>query len=377
MKLNPTVMGFFKKELVQTLRDKRMRIMLFVMPVIQMTVFGVAISTETRNIKLAAIYQPNDFLCRRVVERCYSSKWFIPAKNLDGNDPFKWIQSGKADVVMIAPEKGLTRGVGRALQPGSGEGGANLQLLIDSSNITKAQAVESYTQATLSQVLTEAFPQKNQSPPVRFVARYLYNPEMVTSVFMVPSVLCMILLMVTMILSSSSMAREKEMGTLETLLSSPATTTEIMLGKSLPFVLLGMIEFPLVIAVAIFGFGVPMRGSFFLLMGCALVFMCNAVAFGILLSTFVKNLQQSAMAGFLFIFPAIQLSGVLYPVENMPWLLKYCAYLDPIMYFVNLLRNIMLKGGDFQVVAFNAGALFVMGVIAIGIASRRFHQTLN
>lgn len=164
---------------------------------------------------------------------------------------------------------------------------------------------------------------------------------------------------------------------METLLSSPATTTEILLGKSLPYVALGMADFPLVIAVAVFGFGVPMRGSLLLLLFCAFIFMCNTVALGVLFSTFVKNLQQSSMGGFLFIFPAIQLSGVLYPVENMPWLLKYCAYLDPIMYFVNLMRNIMLKGGDFHVVAVNAGALVVMGFFAILVAARRFHQTLN
>ncbi len=369
MKLNPTVMGFFRKELVQTLRDKRMRIMLFVMPVIQMTLFGVAISTETRNIKLAAVYQPNDFLMERVVQRCYSSQWFVPAKPGTEKDPFRMIQSGKADAVLVAPEKGLTHAVGL--------GGASLQLLIDSSNITKGQAIENYTQAILNQVMAESFHQKNQSPPVRFVVRYLYNPEMKTSVFMVPSVLCMILLMVTFILTSSSIAREKEAGTMETLLSSPATTTEILLGKSLPYVFLGMLDFPLVIAVAVFGFGVPMRGSLWVLFFCAFIFMCNTVALGILFSTFVKNLQQSSMGGFLFIFPAIQLSGVMYPVENMPWLLKYCAYLDPIMYFVNLMRNIMLKGGDFQVVAVNAGALVVMGAFAIWIASRRFHQTLN
>ena len=369
MKLNPTVMGFFRKELVQTLRDPRMRIMLFVMPVIQMTLFGVAISTETRNIRLAALYEPNDYLMARVVQRCYSSQWFVPAKPGNETDPFKMVQSGKADAVLVAPEKGLTHGVGM--------GGASLQLLVDASNITKGQAIESYTQAILNQVMGEAYPQANRNPPVHFVVRYLYNPELKTAVFMVPSVLCMILLMVTFILTSSSIAREKEAGTMETLLSSPATTTEILLGKSLPYVLLGMADFPLVIAVAVFGFGVPMRGSFWLLMLCAFIFMCNTVALGILFSTFVKNLQQSSMGGFLFIFPAIQLSGVLYPVENMPWLLKYCAYLDPIMYFVNLMRSIMLKGNDFQVVAVNAGALLVMGVLAIGVASRRFHQTLN
>jgi ABC-2 type transport system permease protein len=200
---------------------------------------------------------------------------------------------------------------------------------------------------------------------------------METSVFMVPSILCMILLLVTMVLTSSSMAREKELGTFETLLASPATTTEILLGKSLPYVVLGMVDIPLVVAVAVFGFGVPMRGSIGVLLLCSFFFMCNTVAMGILLSTFVKNLQQSVMGGFLFIFPAFQLSGVLYPVENMPALLKFTAYLDPLMYFVTLLRNIMLKGGDLHVVAVNTGALAVSGALAIWISFKRFHQTLN
>ncbi len=135
MKLNPTVLGFFRKELVQTLRDRRMRIMLFVMPVIQMTIFGVAISTETRDIKLAAVYEPNDFLSWTPGggRGAYSSQWFVPAKTGDEKDAFRMVQSGKADAVLIAPEKGLTRAVGM--------GGADLQLLIDSSNITKAEAI--------------------------------------------------------------------------------------------------------------------------------------------------------------------------------------------------------------------------------------------
>jgi ABC-2 type transport system permease protein len=369
MKFNPTVLGFIRKELVETLRDRRMLALLFFAPVFQLTIFGLAISTETRNIKLAAVYEPNDFLARRVAERCYSTQWYIPAKGLTGNDPFKWVQSGQADAVLVAPEKGLTRAVGR--------GSGNLQLLVDSSNIVKAQSIEAYTQAILNQVLGEAFPERTMNPPVHFTVRYLYNPEMETSVFMVPSVLCLVLCIVTIILTASAMARERETGTLETLLASPASTTEIMLGKSLPFVILGMADVPLVLAVAVFGFGVPMRGSLWVLLFCAFIFICNTVSVGILLSTFVKNLQQSAMGAFLFIFPAINLSGVLYPVENMPWYLKYFAYVDPLMYFVTLLRNIMLKGGDLQVILVNTGALVLMAFFAIGIASRRFHQTLN
>ena len=370
MKLNQTILGFFRKEWTQTLRDPRMRALLFVAPVFQMTIFGLAISTETHNIKLAAIYAPNDFLTGRVVQRCYSSQWFIPAQTGAEKDPFRMVQSGRADAVLVAPKKGLTRGIGHG-------GGAPLQLLVDSSNLIKAQAIESYTQAILNQVLGEAFPEQNKNLPVRFVPRYLYNPEMKTSIFMVPSVLCLVLCIVTILLTASAMAREKESGTLETLLSSPASTTEILMGKSLPYVALGMADVPLVIGVAVFGFGVPMRGSFWVLFLCAFVFMCNTVALGILLSTFTKNLQQSAMGAFLFIFPAINLSGVLYPVENMPLVLKFMAYLDPLQYFVTLLRNIMLKGGDLHVFWTNIGALALMAVFAATLAYKRFRQTLN
>lgn len=366
--MNPAILGFFRKELVQTLRDKRMRMMLFVAPIMQMTIFGLAISTEVRHIKLAAVYAPSDTLARRLEEKCLGSGWFQRAEK-DGTDPFHWIRSGRADAVLLVPEGGLTRSVGR------GEG--RLQLLIDSSNITKARIVEVYVKAILARTVSESYPGTLPAPPVQFAVRSLYNPSMQTSAFMVPGVLCMILCMVTIVLTSSSMAREKESGTFETLLASPATTIEILLGKSLPYVLLGMADIPLVTAVAVFGFGVPMRGSLWVLLLASFFFICNTVALGILLSTFVKNLQQAAMGGFFLLFPAIQLSGVMYPVENMPALLKFAAYLDPLQYFVALLRNIMLKGGDPQLVATNIGALILLGALTIWVSFKRFHQKLN
>lgn len=366
--MNQAILGFFRKELVQTLRDKRMRMMLFVAPIMQMTIFGLAISTEVRHIKLAAVYAPNDSLARHMEQRCLNSGWFQKAKT-QGEDPFSWVRSGQADAVLLVPEGGLTRSVGR------GEG--RLQLLVDSSNITKARIVEVYVKAILARTVSEATPGSVVPPPLQFSVRALYNPAMETSAFMVPGVLCMILCLVTIVLSSSSMAREKESGTFETLLASPATATEILLGKSLPYVLLGMADIPLVTAVAVFGFGVPMRGSFWVLLLASFFFICNTVAIGILLSTFVKNLQQSSMGGFFILFPAIQLSGVMYPVENMPALLKFAAYLDPLQYYVSLLRNIMLKGGDFHFMLTHIGALAATGAIAVWISFKRFHQKLN
>jgi drug efflux transport system permease protein len=368
MKINPILLGFIKKETAQTLRDTRMRILLFVAPMIQLTLFGLAISTEVRNIKLSFQYKPNDVLCRKIEDRCYGSGWFLPVPHGDG-DPFHLIQSGQADAVLIAPEGGLTRAVGR--------GDGRLQLLVDAENIVKAQSIEAYLQAVVREALAEQTGLTPRPPPVQFSVRYLYNPEMKTAVFMVPGVLCMVLVIITVVLTSSSIAREKELGTFEMLIASPAQPFEILLGKTVPYVLFGMMDMFLVLAVAVFGFQVPMRGSLWVLVLAALAFVVNTVSLGVLLSSFVKNMQQSAMFGFLFIFPAIQLSGLIYPIENMPWALKPVAYMDPLFYFVALLRNIMLKGGDPLLVGEYTGILAAMAVFAVWISSKRFRQTLN
>jgi ABC-2 type transport system permease protein len=370
--INPTLLGFFKKELIQVFRDKRMRMMLIMPPLIQMTIFGLAISTQTRNIRLAAVYAPQDSASRRVAERCFASGWFVPAR-VTGNDPFEWVRSGKADAVMLAPPRGLTRALGR----GDTADHSPVQLLVNASNIVKAQNIESYFQNILNREAGEEVFGKAPSPPLSFTFRFLYNPEMETSWFMVPGVLCMILLVIALILTSTSIAREKEMGTFETLLASPAATWEILLGKALSYVFLGMLNLPFVLGIAVFGFHVPMRGNFFVLLLGTFAFVCTIVALGILLSTFTRTMAQVSMASFFFIFPAIQLSGIMYPVENMPALLKITAYLNPLMYYTTLLRNIMLKGGEPSVVIFNTGMLFLLGVVAVYLGFKRFHETLD
>jgi ABC-2 type transport system permease protein len=328
----------------------------------------LALSTEVKNIKLSVVYKPNDVLCQKIEDRCYASGWFVRAPKPDG-DPQALIRSGQTDAVLLAPEGGLTRVLG--------VGKGRLQLLVDAENIVKAQSAEAYVKAVVTEALLEQTKIRPPPPPIQFSVRYLYNPEMETSIFMVPGVLCMILVLVTVILTSSSMAREKELGTFETLIASPAKPHEILLGKTIPYVLLGMVDMFLVLGVAVFGFQVPMRGPLWMLSVSALVFVANTVSLGVLLSSFVQNMQQSAMFGFLFIFPAIQLSGLIYPVENMPWVLKPVAYMDPLYYFVALLRNIMLKGGDPFLVGQNTCVLALMAVFAIWISSKRFHQTLN
>lgn len=287
--MNRTIIGLFKKELTQTFRDKRMWALLFIMPIVQLALFGLAISTEVKNIKLGAVYGPNDILARRMVEHCLASKWFIPAVGEEA-DTFHWVQSGRADVVLITPPGGLTRAVER----GRGE----VQLLVNASNVLKAQNIEGYMQNILDQVVTGT----KAGPVVTLKARVLYNPELQTSIFMVPGVLCMLLCVLTIMLTGMAFTREKELGTFEALIASPAKPWEILLGKSLPFVFLAMVDFPLVLAAAILGFGVPMRGSYLILSVSGLTFVGTTVSIGILISTVARTQQQAMMAGFLFLF---------------------------------------------------------------------------
>lgn len=366
--INPTLKAFVRKELRQTLRDMRMRVLLFGAPVIQMTVFGLALSTEIKNIKLAVFSRPDDTVAERLAEGFYSSGWFKRVDFDRAEDPYELIDSGRADAVLIAPKDGLGRAAGR------GEG--KLQLLVDASNATKARVVETYSKNILAAFAAREYGAA-APPPFYFDVRVLYNPAMESSLFLVPGVMSMVICLITIILTAMSLTREREMGTFETIVSAPLSDSEILLGKTLPFILLGLVVAALVVTAAYFVFGVPVRGPLWQFAAASFVFVVTTVSVGTSISTIARSQQQAMLGGFMFLFPAILMSGVMYPVENMPPAVIAFAYLDPLMYFMRLLRNIMLKGGDLHVFWVNIGALALMAAAAGGLAYNRFRQTLN
>lgn len=359
--MNQTLLGFIKKELTQSLRDPRMRVMLFIMPVIQLSLFGFAISTEIKNIKLGVQLDSHDFVLREIDTKSLASGWFVPAAGGE-RDPIEQITSGQADAVLIPPPGGFTKALGR--------GDAKLQLLINSSNVTKALSIDGYLKAIVQKVIG------SQAPPILIEPRVLFNPNLETSVFMVPGIMCMIMLITTMILANIAIVREKEMGTFEMLISAPISKTEIIYGKTIPYVILGISNFPFVLAVAVFVFHVPMRGHLWVLLLAALAFVCTAVALGCLISTFCQNQQQATLAGFLFIFPMIMFSGLMFPIENMPESIQWLSWIDPLSHFMGLLRNIMLKGGGTEYVFFHVGVLIAMALVTVFFSLRRFRTTL-
>jgi ABC-2 type transport system permease protein len=363
--MNQTILGFIRKELWQALRDPRMRGMLFIMPVIQLLMFGFALSSEIRNIRLAVDARPGDVFSRELADRFYATRWFTPVSPGAG-DPFDWVLSGRAEAVLVAPADGGDKAVGR--------GGARYQLLLDATNAERARGVEQYAKAVLSDQLRARGDPGTRA--LQFSVRTLYNPEGDTATYMVPGTLCLMLCLVTLTLTSMSMTREREVGTLETLLAAPISPWEVLLGKTVPFVILGMVDLPLVLTVA-WLLDVPIRGPLWEIALATFVFVCTTVSAGFLISSYMKTQQQATLGSFLFLFPAIQLSGVIYPVENMPKAIVWITYLNPLRYFVVVIRHLMLKGGDLGMLLPNLAAMAALGIGALAWAKHRFRQTLN
>ena len=363
--MNSTLIAFIKKELVQTLRDKKMRALVFVVPVIQMTIFGLALSTEIRNIRLASFLPPGDHAARRLSDKFIASGWFKPSAS----------RRERTRTNLSPPSGGRRHDHAAGGLERAGNGGGGIQLLVDASTPQK-RAVENYART----ITAAAYCRKKRgaaAPPLKISVRVLYNPAMESAMFLVPGVMSMIVCLITIVLTAMSLTREREMGTFETIVSAPPDDSEILFGKTIPYIILGLIETAIVITAGFLLFGVPVRGPLWQLALSSLIFIITTVSVGTLISTISRSQQQAMLGGFLFLFPSILLSGIMFPVENMPGVFIAAAYLDPLMYFVRLLRNIMLKGGDAAVFWQNTGVLALMACAAAGLAFKRFRQTLD
>jgi ABC-2 type transport system permease protein len=345
--------GFIKKEFAQTLRDPVMRMFVFGAPILQLLVFGSAISNEFGNLRLSSVYQPINAVARQVTDRFYASGYFVPGPAAGYAAPDELLRSGTADAVLIFSDT------------------AHCQLLIAAQNATKARAVENYAR----QILAMSVPAARGG--VSFSVRVLFNPSMQTAIFMVPGVMTLILCLMTVILTAMSLAREKEMGTFESIIAAPLRKRQIILGKTVPFVIIGIIDAIIVITAGVILFDVPIRGPIILLAAATAVFICTTITIGTLISTIAQTQQQAMMGAFLFVFPAVLMSGIMFPIENMPVLIRLLTYLNPLTYFTTILRNVMLKGANTGLVLQNLAVMIAMTAAIIALAIRRFRQTLN
>lgn len=362
------IAGFFKKEIPQTLRDRKMAAIIFILPVFQLVLFGFALTTEVKNISVYAAYEPDDFLMRAVEERFVASKWFVKAENLTDADYVRAITRKKAEVVIVSPPEGLAVAIER--------GKADIQLLIDATNAQRAVQIENYVKNIFDETMKEYY-KSDVVSPVKVDVKVLYNPAMESSYFMIPAIMGFALCILTVLIAGMSMAKEKEMGTLEKLISSPVSVIEILLGKTLPYVMLSLIVVPLMVFTGIILFDIPVAGGIMKIFLVCFVFIISSCSASIFISTLAKTQQQSMMGSLMFLIPSLLMSGVMFPVENIPVAVRWIAHINPLYYLSMLLRNIMLKGGDWHFLLQNCTALLIIGSVLAVVSVKQFRSKLN
>ncbi len=353
-----------RKEFQELGRNPRLFGLVIVAPILQLTLLGYAATTDIRNVPVIVADGDRSTASRALVARFEASRNFSIVDTVTtANQAGAFLQAGSATLALTIPA-----GYGDRLhtqQP------AVVQIIADGSDANSTTVALGYATALIGGLAQELEP----SPPrggIDARIRIWYNPQLESRDFMIPGVLALVLLVVTANLAAMAIVREKELGTLEQLNVTPLRRWELIVGKLLPYGLIGMIDVLLVVAVAVFWFEVPLRGSFPLLLALSLLYVLCTLALGLFISTISATQQQAMMtATFFFLTPMIYLSGFIFPIENMPAVIRPFTYLIPLRYFLVIVRGIFLKGIGLDLLWPQAAALAAWGVVVLSLAVAR------
>ena len=374
------------KEFLQLRQDHRMIPIIFVAPVLQLVLFGFAVNTDVTRVPMVLVDQDRTPASRALVDRFTRSGYFeLVGVEDTASGVDHWLVTGHAQLALV-----IGRGYGAELARG---GRADVQILADGSDSSSATVALGYGSGILSAVSREALSERRREAAARaaegggvwpapgsveLVPRVWYNPDLKSRWFYVPAVLAMILMIMTMLLSAMGVVREKEIGTMEQIIVTPIRSWQLIVGKLFPFAVIGLIQVLLVSAVAVFGFGVPVRGSFLLLVALTQLFVLNTLGLGLLVSTLVRTQQQAMMAAaFVLMLPMVYLSGLIFPIANMPPAIQYVTYAIPVRYYATIIRGVFLRGSGLDVLWPQALALLVMGLTILSVAAFRFRKRLD
>lgn len=357
------------KEFIQVLRDPRMKFLVFVTPVVQLIIFGFAVTTDVQDIKTVVLDQDRSVESRALIERFTSSGYFkVVALAERPAELQEFIDRGKA--VMGVQ---INRGFADDLASGRR---AAVQILIDGTDSNTGTVAMDYGQRVVTDYARRYGPLR-AAPPVDLRMRAWYNPDLKSRYYNVPGVIAVVLLLTSLLLTSMAVVREREIGTMEQLMVTPIRPGELILGKTLPFVVISYIDLVLVMLVGIFGFDVPMQGNPVLLLAGAGLYMMSTLGVGLFISTISQTQQQALMSAFFFYLPAVLLSGFMFPIENMPEPAQWITYLNPLRYFLVIIRDVFLKGSGIALLWPQFLALALLGVSLLTFSALRFQKRIG
>ncbi|MCL5772947.1 MAG: ABC transporter permease [Firmicutes bacterium] len=366
------------KEILQIIRDKRMLPLLFIAPMIQLILFGYAATFDIKNVHMAVVDDDKSLASRKIRELFTGSAYFIIPEEVNSEKEAMRLMAGGVIKLYIRIPVDFSKDIKKRIP-------AQVQVIFDGSDSNSANVIRGYVEKILFdesfRITFKRIQDMGINPKIMggidTRLRVWFNPELKSVNFMVPGMIAMILLTMTSMFTAMTIVKERELGTLEHLMVTPMTSFELILGKILPWVIIGFVEALLVIAVGVFWFKVAIKGSILLLFFFSGFFLLSTFSLGLFISTVSKTQQQAMITNIFFMFPNVILSGFMFPVENMPPLMQYLSYIIPLRYYLVIVRGIFLKGVGPSALWDNVIPLIIFGVVMITLSVLRFRKKLE
>ena len=373
-----TIKAIVKKEFIQVFRDPMMLRIIFIIPMVQLFILGYAITFDVKNVALVVRDADKTNISRLLLEKVIQSRRFKIAGYEQAQDRLKgYFETGKASLTLAIP-KGFEKDLARGRQP-------ELQILVDGVDSNTSLVAMGYLQRIIADSKDYLSAELGITQPVLSRSslkispriRVWFNPNLESKFFMLPGIVAILVTMTTTLLTGLGIVRERELGTLEQLNVTPIRPWQLMLGKTIPFAILGFILFSLALTVLVLWYRIPMVGSLGLLLLFAFIFLLSTLGVGLFISTVATTQQQAVFLAFFFTIFAILTSGLFAPIHNMPPFVQKLTYLNPVRYFMDIVRGIYLKGSGIEYLWPDGVALLAWGIGAISLASFRFKKQID
>ena len=376
--MNSRLFSIIRKEFIQIVRDKRTLAIILIIPIVQLFLLGYSATSDVRNVPLAVFDQCRCTASRSLLDAYRAAGYFKLAYSTGSEDEIRsLIEQGKARAGIIIPPDYNTR---------LAEGDAQVAFILDGSDATTGSSAYSAAiligQSQATQLMVQKLERSGLSaailqPPLQVSTSVWYNPDLVSSYFMIPGVIGMILYAITSILTATAVVRERERGTIEQLIVTPVRPWELVIGKIVPYVILAFIDTLEVLAIGHWWFGMPVRGDLGLILVCSGLLLLSGLGVGLFASTIANTQQEAMLTVFMTILPSIFLSGFFFPIEAMPVVLQWISYIIPLRYYLVIIRALLIKGVGVGAIWSQILPLVAFGVLIMTAASLRFRKRLD
>jgi ABC-2 type transport system permease protein len=375
--MNSRLISIIRKEFIQIFRDPRTLALILVMPIIQLFLLGYAATTNVKNVPIAVWDQSRSPESRSLLDAFRAADYFTISYDVHSQEEIQiLIEQGDVRGALVIPPD-----YARKLL----EGNAQVSMILDGSDATVGSTALSTAkligQSHSIKVLTEQAARQGRAaavqPPLDVRTQVWYNPDLRSAYFMIPGVIGMVLYAIMAMLTATAVVRERERGTIEQLIVTPIRSWELIVGKVMPYVILGFFDLAEVLLIGHFWFDVPIRSNLFLVVGTAGLLLLSSLGIGLFASTIANTQQEALLTVFVTILPGVFISGFLFPLEAMPKFLQIVSYAIPLRYYLVIVRSLLLKGVGFAALQNEIISLALFGVIIMGAAALRFRKRLD